>query len=71
MFIKEKLSQHRFDFTAILGCEHCEHEAHLKHGYDDGNYHQNVIPAMLCGGCGKNRGGKADAESSIVNVETH
>lgn len=51
MKIKKILSQHRRDFTAILICEHCETEAFLKNGYDDFNYHNNVIPAMKCKKC--------------------
>lgn len=53
MKIKEYLSQHRNDFTAIMECEHCGHEHKLTTGYDDDNYHNNVIPAMKCGSCGK------------------
>ncbi len=53
MRIKTILSQHRRDFTATLECEHCDHEEHLPCGYDDANYHQNVIPSFKCGKCGK------------------
>ena len=53
MKIKEIKSQHRRDFAAIMECEHCGHEESNKCGYDDANYHQNVIPAMKCGECGK------------------
>lgn len=52
MRIKEIISQHRRDFTAIYECEHCGHEE-KSHGYDDDNYHRNVIPAKHCGSCGK------------------
>lgn len=53
MKIKTILSQHRRDFSATMECEHCGHESHLSSGYDDANYHQNVIPEMECPECGK------------------
>jgi len=53
MKIKKITSQHRRDFTATMECEHCGHEQKLKTGYDDSNYHQNVIPKMKCEKCGK------------------
>jgi len=52
MKIKKKLSQHRRDFTAIYECEHCG-ETEKSRGYDDANFHQNVIPEMKCKKCGK------------------
>ena len=56
MKIKEKLSQNRRDFTAILLCEHCGNEEKLESGYDDSYYHNEVIPKMKCGKCGKTAG---------------
>ncbi len=53
MKIKEKISQHRRDFKARLECEHCGNEEQLLSGYDDTNYHVNVIPKMECTKCGK------------------
>ncbi|HJI48811.1 MAG TPA: hypothetical protein OIL97_04585 [Oscillospiraceae bacterium] len=52
MRIKEIISQHRRDFEAIFECEHCGY-TETKSGYDDVNYHQNVIPKMKCSKCGK------------------
>ena len=52
MKIKEILSQNRRDFTAIYKCEHCEH-THQGNGYDDSNFHNNVIPMMKCPECGE------------------
>ncbi len=52
MKIKKKLSQHRRDFRAIYECEHCGHEEE-GYGYDDRNFHENVIPDMECTKCGK------------------
>lgn len=51
MRIKTILSQHRRDFRAIYECEHCGH-SYESYGYDDANFHQNVIPAMRCTKCG-------------------
>lgn len=53
MRIKKILSQHRRDFTATLECEHCGNEDHLGYGYDDANYHRNVIPSIRCSKCDK------------------
>lgn len=44
--------QHRRDFTAVYECEHCGH-THSGSGYDDSNFHKNVIPDMKCPSCGK------------------
>lgn len=55
MKIKTIERQHRRDFTAIYECEHCGREERGR-GYDDANFHRNVIPAMKCKGCGKTAG---------------
>ena len=52
MHIKKILWQHRRDFTAIYACEHCGHE-YEGSGYDDSNFHQNVIPDRECPECKK------------------
>jgi transcription elongation factor Elf1 len=52
MKIKEIISQNRRDFKAIYICEHCGNEV-KKSGYDDANFHKNVIPNMQCSKCGK------------------
>ena len=52
MKIKEILSQTRRDFTAIYECEHCGY-IKKERGYDDENFHQNIIPKMICVKCGK------------------
>lgn len=52
MRIKEITNHHRRDFRATYECEHCLVTAHGG-GYDDANFHQNVIPKMECGACGK------------------
>ena len=43
-----------FDFWEDSRCEHCGKEFFDKRGYNDTNYHQNVIPKLPCPSCGKN-----------------
>ena len=50
MHIKKIVSQNRRDFTAIYECEHCLNEERSS-GYDDHNFHANVIPQMVCKKC--------------------
>ena len=52
MKIQKIISQMRRDFTAIYECEHCG-ATHEGSGYDDSNFHQNVIPTFKCNKCGK------------------
>lgn len=52
MKIKKIKFRHRRDFRAIFQCEHCGHTEE-KYGYDDRNFHHNVIPNMECPKCGK------------------
>lgn len=52
MHIKEILHQHRRDFEAIYECEHCGH-LEKGWGYDDDNFHVNVIPKQKCDVCGE------------------
>ena len=52
MKIQKILSQHRRDFRAIYECESCG-ETQEGSGYDDGFFHQKVIPEMKCKACDK------------------
>lgn len=52
MKIKKFLNQHRRDFYAVFECEHCGFE-HNRSGYDDNNFHRNVIPTFKCPRCEK------------------
>ena len=52
MKIKNITSQHRRDFQAVYECEHCG-ASESGCGYDDANFHKNVIPRMKCKQCGK------------------
>ena len=56
MKIKEITNQSRRDFSATYECEHCGHLELDSYGYDDANFHQNVIPKKKCGKCGKTSG---------------
>ena len=53
MKIKRIISQHRRDFRADYECEHCGHIELNGSGYDDSNFHVNVIPTMVCKKCGR------------------
>jgi len=55
MKIKTITGQSRRDFWAIYECGHCGH-TEKGSGYDDANFHQNVIPNMKCSKCGKKEG---------------
>jgi hypothetical protein len=49
----EKIStQSRRDLYGTLKCEGCDHEQKFV-GYDDQNYHHNVVPNIKCTACGK------------------
>lgn len=52
MKIKEITYQHRRDFKCDYECEGCE-TISKGGGYDDDNFHRNVIPNMKCRACGK------------------
>ena len=52
MKIKQIKSQSRRDFTADYECEHCGFIEKDSYGYDDSNFHNNVIPKMKCDECG-------------------
>lgn len=52
MKIQKILRQTRRDFTAVYECEHCGATV-TGYGYDDANFHHNVIPEIKCVKCGK------------------
>jgi len=52
--IKQITSQSRRDFSAIFECEGCGHEE-KGGGYDDRNFHDNVIPSIQCKKCDLSR----------------
>ena len=55
MKIKRMLDQNRRDFWADFECESCGHVESNMRGYDDRNFHDNVIPNFKCKECGKSR----------------
>ena len=63
MKIKEIKSQHRRDFTAVYLCEHCDHE-YEGSGYDDANFHENVVPNFKCPVCEKSAGENYESRST-------
>ena len=60
MKIVKITSTYANDFSADMVCEHCGRTAHLTSGYHDAFYHERVIPAMRCKGCGKDRSGNTE-----------
>lgn len=52
MRLHHKIDQHRRDFNAVYECESCGHRM-THYGYDDENFHRNVIPDMTCPECGE------------------
>ena len=55
MLIIDIVWQYRRDFEARIQCEGCGHKQILKGGYDDDNYHINVLPNIKCDACGESR----------------
>ena len=56
MKIIEITYQNRRDFKADFVCEGCNHVVKGVKGYDDRNFHDNVIPKQfVCPNCGKTR----------------
>lgn len=53
MRIMKVHSRHRRDFTYDAECEHCGHVERRLSGYDDRNFHDNVVPALVCTACNK------------------
>jgi transcription elongation factor Elf1 len=68
MKIKKIDSQCRRDFSATYICEHCGHEE-CGSGYDDDNFHRNVIPMMECRKCG--RTADLDYRSIVTKYAAH
>lgn len=55
MIIKKIVSQSRRDMRCVYECEHCG-KTENGNGYDDSNFHQKIIPNMVCKECGKKAG---------------
>ena len=52
MKITKMYDQSRRDFSFDAECEHCGHEVKRQGGYDDANFHNFVMPKMICPECG-------------------
>lgn len=63
MKLINRISQHRRDFRGTYECEHCGY-SYEGSGYDDANFHNNVIPNMTCKECGEK--GSGPSSSTIV-----
>ncbi|SCB51764.1 hypothetical protein GA0061099_102142 [Bradyrhizobium yuanmingense] len=57
MKIQTLTDQLRNDLYGTLVCEHCEHSQKFV-GYDDANWHNNVLPAIKCSTCLRDRSGE-------------
>ena len=64
MRIHHKTYQSNRDFRAVYECEHCGAQTNGT-GYDDANFHQNVIPNMTCTKCGKSSNGEVSSAPSV------
>lgn len=53
MKITKMYNQHRRDFWFDAECEHCGAIETNQSGYDDRNFHENVVPKFECKTCGK------------------
>lgn len=54
------------DFAADYECGHCGTLQHYGSGYDDPNFHVNVIPKMKCEGCGKDGTNEPEPSSAVT-----
>ena len=64
MKIREVKSTYGTDFYATYICEHCDHITDKLPGYDDANFHENVIPKRHCQKCEKRRDGTLKKENT-------
>ena len=53
MKITKIYDRNRRDFWFDAECEHCGHVSTNNSGYDDRNFHENVVPRTECPECGK------------------
>jgi rubredoxin len=57
----------RRDFWADYECENCGHTIYDQSGYDDRNFHDNIVPNMICPKCKKS---SKDLGTVIERVST-
>ena len=51
MKLLKKICQSRRDFTGRYECEGCGDISEIEGGYDDANFHKNVMPNRRCKKC--------------------
>lgn len=66
MKIKQFTSQIRRDFWADYECETCGYVEVHKSGYDDRNFHENVVPNMKCPHCCRTSKDSSDKYSPLL-----
>lgn len=71
MNIKEIVSQHGNDFSAIMVCEHCGTAGLMRGGYHDAHFHNNVIPNINCPTCDRNRYGESTELGAVRRSREH
>jgi C4-type Zn-finger protein len=71
MKLIRKTQQYRRDFSGILECQSCNHQQHLKSGYDDMYYHKEVIPNIKCENCMKSSIDLGETETTSPDVPAH
>jgi len=52
---------HRYDYEALCECEHCGNKQYMR-GYNDANFHNNVVPKVRCHKCNKDRNGEESTQ---------
>lgn len=67
MKLIEVTNQSRRDFRGTYECEFCNHVVKNVSGYDDYNFHANVIPKMPCKSCGESTSSKG---GDVQQVQT-
>lgn len=68
MILLAKLNQHRRDFTGNYKCQFCGNMELHNGGYDDDNYHDNVIPRIVCSKCKKSTASEND--TTAIRAQT-
>jgi len=69
MYITDITSQTRRDIRINIKCGSCGHQELGVSGYDDTNFHVNVIPSMKCEKCGKTAKENKLGEEPIMSTK--
>jgi predicted RNA-binding Zn-ribbon protein involved in translation (DUF1610 family) len=65
-----RLNQNRRDFVAMYQCEKCGHKENIS-GYDDSNFHVNVVPTFKCKACGESTDSLGISPTDNTSVPAH